>query len=226
MTTQISPQIRIVALAGLLLAVAGGAAMLVLGRSHGKTSAPVAAPAPARPATSTPAPAAKTPQAPAKTHAVAPQAAKTAAPAHPAARSARRGNLVDARLPRPLQWALSKHRIVVVSLYNPRAKVDAISVAEAHAGAADAKVGFLLVNVLDNAVAGPMTALLPGGGLLPNPGVLIYRAPGTVVFRFDGFTDRNTILQAARSAADGRVDPSVSDPGLAASSATTAPAGS
>ena len=36
----------------------------------------------------------------------------------------------------------------------PAPDVDAISVAEAHAGATDANAGFLLVNVLDNKVAG------------------------------------------------------------------------
>ncbi len=219
MSTQISPQIRIVALAGLLLAVVGGGAVLLLGRSQHATTVP---PAPARVTTSTPTPAASAPAAqpakPATRHAATPAATArhTATPS-----TARRGNLVDARLPAPLQWALSQHRIVVVSLYNPRANVDAISVAEAHAGASAAKVGYLLVNVLNNKVAGPMTALLPGGGLLPNPGVLIFRAPGRLVYRFDGFVDRNAVAQAAASAADGRFGLSVADPSVAASATPT-----
>ena len=108
-----------------------------------------------------------------------------------------RGNAVYATLPQPLQWQLAHHKVVVVSLYNPSSDVDAISVAEAHAGALDAGAGFLLVNVLDNKVAGILTALLPDGGLLPDPGVLVYRAPGDIAVRLDGFADRDAVAQAA-----------------------------
>ncbi|HVS85953.1 MAG TPA: hypothetical protein VHD91_10005 [Gaiellaceae bacterium] len=219
MSTRISPQIRIVALVGLLLAVAGGGTLALSQRQlHGSA-------APERVTTSTPA------AAPAKPS-VAPHAhhtAKPAAPTRPAtrpaapARPARHGNLVDSRLPAALQWQLSQHRIVVVSFYEPRSDLDAISVAEAHAGAVDAKVGFLLVNVLDDAVAGPLTALLPGGGLLPDPGVLVYKAPGYVVYRFDGFADRQTIEQAAASAKAGQSATTVLDPGVAASGTGSTP---
>lgn len=110
------------------------------------------------------------------------------------------GNPVYADLPAPLQWELSHHKVVVVSFYDPNANVDAISVAEAHAGAIAAKAGFLLVSVLDNKVAGILTALLPEGGLLPEPGVIIYHAPGTIVLRLDGFADRDSVAQAAANA--------------------------
>jgi hypothetical protein len=111
-----------------------------------------------------------------------------------------RGNPVYADLPAALQWELSRHKVVVVSFYDPNANVDAISVAEAHAGAITTKAGFLLVSVLDNKVAGILTALLPEGGLLPEPGVIIYRAPGTIVQRMDGFVDRDSVAQAATNA--------------------------
>ena len=111
-----------------------------------------------------------------------------------------RGNPVYADLPAALQWELSRHKVVVVSFYDPNANVDAISVAEAHAGAITTKAGFLLVSVLDNKVAGILTALLPDGGLLPEPGVIIYRAPGTIVQRMDGFADRDSVAQAAANA--------------------------
>jgi hypothetical protein len=117
------------------------------------------------------------------------------------------GNPVYAQLPQALQWQLAHHKIVVVSLYNPGSDVDAISVAEAHAGAIDANAGFLLVSVLDNKVAGLLTALLPGGGLLPDPGVLVYRAPGDVALRLDGFADRGSVAQAATNALHGETGP-------------------
>jgi hypothetical protein len=110
------------------------------------------------------------------------------------------GNPVYAALPLPLQWELAHHKVVVVSFYNPNDSVDAISVAEAHAGAVSANAGFLLVSVLNDKVAGILTALLPNGGLLPQPGVLIYRAPGNIAMRLDGFADRDSISQAATDA--------------------------
>jgi hypothetical protein len=203
MNTTISPQIRILAVVGLLAAVGLGASLLVFGHGSSKTAGRAAT---TRSSTQTTA-AHTTPRThvtPAKA-AHAAQAAKHATKTHAAARThARkakpagfRGNRVYATLPQPLQWALAHHKVVVVSLYNPSSDVDAISVAEAHAGAIDAGAGFLLVSVLDNKVAGILTALLPGGGLLPDPGVLVYRAPGDIAVRLDGFADRASVAQAA-----------------------------
>ena len=219
MNLTISPPIRIAAIAGLLLAVAVGGYSMVLGRSHSSSATQTQATtathtSAAKAATHTTTAAAKP-----KTHGAA---AKPAAPAKTAAKSAakhttakhaarhkavHRGNLVDAMLPQALQWQLSQHKIVVVSVYDPDASVDAISVAEAHAGAVAAGAGFLLVNVLDNSLAGLLTGVLPGGGLLPDPGVLIYRAPGTLALRIDGFADRDAIAQAAANALAGQSGP-------------------
>jgi hypothetical protein len=128
-------------------------------------------------------------------------AAKAAAPAKPAtlkAQGAPASVLVAPNgLPMSLVRALRLHPIVVVSLFDPQSTTDAISFAEARAGAADAGVGFLGVSLLDNDVAGPLTALLPDGQLLPEPGLLIYRRPGTLVQRIDGFVDREAVAQAA-----------------------------
>jgi hypothetical protein len=225
MNTTISPQIRILAVVGLLAAVGLGASLLVFGHGSSKT-APQAATTHAKPASSTP----TTPHAhstprthptPTKTAQAAKHATKThVAPRSPAKKAKPagfRGNRVYATLPQPLQWALAHHKVVVVSLYNPSSEVDAISVAEAHAGAIDAGAGFLLVSVLDNKVAGILTALLPGGGLLPDPGVLVYRAPGDIAIRIDGFADRASVAQAATNVISGQTGPAVS----AAAPATT-----
>jgi len=137
-----------------------------------------------------------------------------------------RGNPVYSNLPGALQWALAHHRVVVVSIYNSRSDVDSISVAEAHQGAIDAKVGFVLVDVLDNKVAGLLTALLPGGGLLPDPGVLVYRAPGDISLRLDGFNDRSAVAQAALNVLNGESGPVTDSTAAAATPApvTTPPA--
>jgi hypothetical protein len=218
MNTTISPQIRILAVVGLLAAVGLGASLLVFG--HGTSK-------PAKPAATTQTTAAHTTPRTHSTPAKAAQAAKHATKTHAAARTHAkkakpvgfRGNRVYATLPQPLQWALAHHKVVVVSLYNPSSDVDAISVAEAHAGAIDAGAGFLLVSVLDNKVAGILTALLPGGGLLPDPGVLVYRAPGDIAVRLDGFADRASVAQAATNVISGLTGPVAN---AAAAPATTA----
>jgi hypothetical protein len=228
----LSPPIRIAALAGLVLVIVAGGASMMLG--HSKSSAPTTSAhrTPVRTAT-TPA-ATKTPKTAktagaSHTHAAATTAGATSAhraealaaaaaavkaqarakaKAAAARRAAaRRGNLVDADLPEPLAWQLSQHKIVVVSTYDPQSAVDEISVAEAHAGAAEAGAGFLLVDVLNNAVAGLLTGILPNGGLLPDPGVLIYRAPGTLALRIDGFADRDAIAQAVADVQAGQNGP-------------------
>lgn len=223
MNITVSPQIKILALVGLLAAVALAASMFVLGGSskNATTSTPtVHTPAKTRAPVTPPTTRHRTVvHAPAKhvtkTHAVVPAKAH-----HTHAKpSTFHGNPVYAQLPKALQWQLAHHKVVVVSFYNPSSNVDAITVAEAHAGATDAGAGFLLVSVLDNKVAGILTGLLPGGGLLPDPGVLIYRAPGNVAFRFDGFNDRASIAQAATNALSGETGPvtsTTSDPAAAA----------
>jgi hypothetical protein len=222
----VSPQIKILALVGMLAAVGLAASMFVLGGSSNKTST-VAAHTPvrhvAKPRTVVPV------HVPAKhatkTHAKTPTVAHPKAHKKAAAKPARfHGNAVYAQLPKPLQWQLAHHKVVVVSFYNPSSSVDAISVAEAHAGATDAGAGFLLVSVLDNKVAGILTALLPGGGLLPDPGVIIYRAPGDIALRLDGFSDRASVAQAATNAIAGENGPASATSTVPAAASPVVPA--
>jgi hypothetical protein len=213
--TTLSPQIRILALVGLLAALGLGASMLVLGRGGSKTETLSASTAAATTAAAT------THVTPARPH-VAPAKPHHATKPKPAA-TGFHGNPVYSNLPRALQWQLAHHRVVVVSIYNSRSDVDAISVAEAHQGAIDAKVGFLLVDVLDNRVAGLLTALLPGGGLLPDPGVLVYKAPGTIALRLDGFNDRSAVAQAALNALNGETGPATDSTAAATTPAAVTP---
>ena len=203
MNLTIGPQIRIVALVGLLAALGLAGSMFLLGGSGSKTGTQ---PSPARTTTTSAKPAHQT----TPKHAAAPRT-----PAKKAKPAGYRGNPVYATLPHALQWELAHHKVVVVSIYNPRSDVDAISVAEAHAGAVTAGAGFLLVSVLDNKVAGILTGLLPNGGLLPDPGVIVYKAPGDIAIRLDGFADRDAVAQAATNVIAGELGP--------AAPATTAP---
>jgi hypothetical protein len=101
-------------------------------------------------------------------------------------------------LPPEVAAALRRHELVVVSLYDPQARVDRISLAEASAGAEVAHAGFVPLNVLRQRQAGPLMRQL---GVLPDPSVLVYRRPGKLVARFDGFADRDTVAQAVVNAA-------------------------
>lgn len=105
---------------------------------------------------------------------------------------------VNQLLPTPVRTALEHYPIVVVGFYNPHAPTTNRTVTEARAGAADTHVGFVAVNLLDNAVAGPLTALLPAGQLLPNPGIAIYERSGTILRRYDGYLPEAGVAQAVR----------------------------
>jgi len=233
----ISPQIRIVALVGVVLVLVAAGGSMMLGRSgstpdtsatnvivhrhttpmHTKTSVTVKKHGSSKTVVKT----SSTKQAHhtvAKTKTTVVHTTKHTAVVH-------RGNLVYSDLPAPLQWQLARHHIVVVSIYSADSNVDSISVAEAHAGATQSGAGFLLVNVLDNSLAGPLTALLPGGGLLPDPGILIYRSPGNIAFRIDGFADRDAVAQAVANAFAGMNSPvtTATTPAASAAGATTTP---
>lgn len=199
MTLSLSPPIRYAALAALLgvLVLGGGMAML----GHGKTS--VAAPHVIKHHPFGPGVNKKVTATPKKHSAKAAKAKATptvpVAPKAPAQSSFVVAALA-AGLPKAIATALGRHQTVVVSLYNPYSEVDGIAFAEARAGARNAGVGFVPLNVLSEAQVGKLTQML---GLLPDPGMLVYIRPGTLVARIGGFADKETVAQAAQNAARG-----------------------
>jgi hypothetical protein len=199
-TFTLSPPVRIAALVGLFAAVVIGGSLMVLGRgseeepSIASLEAQAQQLSQAKPAAKPKAsskPAVTTPTKPAPT-----QRPVQEAPVTPAAVKA----ALAAGLPRPLANALGRNRAVVVSLYNPYSRVDAIAFAEARAGAQLAGAGFLPLNVLSKAQVGKLTEQL---GLLPNPGLLVYVRPANLAARINGFADKETVAQAAHNAARG-----------------------
>jgi hypothetical protein len=100
-------------------------------------------------------------------------------------------------VPGSIAAALTKKRVVVVALYAPRVELDQMAMSEARAGALAAGAGFVALDVLDESQSRPLTEAL---GVLEDPSVLVYRRPAEVVVRFTGFTDQQTIFQAARNA--------------------------
>jgi hypothetical protein len=198
-TFTLSPPIRYAALLGLLAALLVGGGMTVLG--HGESS--VATPHVIKHHPFGPGVKKKGTVAPKKHSATAtkPKAAQAVTPAPKAAlRPSAVAAALAAGLPNAIATALGRHQTVVVSLYNPYSDVDGIAFAEARAGAKIAGVGFVPLNVLSEAQVGKLTQML---GLLPDPGLLVYIRPGTLVARISGFADKETVAQAAQNAARG-----------------------
>ena len=105
---------------------------------------------------------------------------------------------VNPLLPAPVRDALEHYPMVVVGFFNPAAPVTEGTISSARAGAADAHVGFVPVDLLNDATAGPLTALLPAGQLLPNPGIAIYDRTGKILYRADSYLSEAEVAQAVR----------------------------
>lgn len=108
-------------------------------------------------------------------------------------------------MPGTLAVALRKNPVVVVALYSPQSSVDGVAREEAQQGAGMSGAGFVALNIADNKVAAPLTALLTGAAtaadrVLDDPAVLVFKQPKTLFVRFNGYTDRDTIAQAAVNA--------------------------
>jgi len=191
----VSPPVRIVALLGLVAAVALGGGFMLLGRGAGSTEpAPVVIKhhpfGPGAKKVAATKPAAKTAVAPTpapKVHRIVKPAAEVAA--------------LAAGLPARVAHALGRAPVVVVELTDPQSEVDAIAYAEAGAGAALAGVPFVPLNVLSQRDVGKLTEQF--GSTLPEPGLLIYTRPAHLAVRIDGFVDKETVAQAALNAASG-----------------------
>jgi hypothetical protein len=187
MSLTVSPQIRVAALVGALAAAGLAVFMFTMGRSPsssvGAGAVPVIKPLYGG-------------KKKVAAHAAAKPVTKAPAPAKP--KPAPKPPVVTVKgLPAVLVRSLERHPVVVVALYDPQARVDGISLAEANAGAVAAGAGFVPLDVLDAAQAGPLMNQL---GVLPDPSVLVYRRPGDLVARFGGFADRDTVAQAATNA--------------------------
>jgi hypothetical protein len=175
-TMTISPPIRVFAALGAVVAVALGAWLFLLGRSaEGETAAPPPAHVTQRtPATPTARPGRK-PETNSKP---------------------RRVRIVRSGFPSAVDRSFRSHRVVVIALYMPGSRVDAVVRREARAGAIASRVGFVDVSASNNLVAGQ---LLAKTGVLPDPAVVVVRRPGTVVATL-GVADRETVEQAVAQA--------------------------
>jgi hypothetical protein len=178
--TNVSPQIRVFALVGVLAALALAGGMFFLSRSATAADEPLPVPVAAKPkpaATAEPKPVAKP---------------------KPKAKPARRpGVIAPNGLPRVIATQLAKHRVVVAALYAGGATVDTLARDEARAGADDANVGFAAVDVSNRRVA---LALAERASALEAPAVLVFTKDTEVVARLDGFADRVLVAELAAAA--------------------------
>ena len=181
---KISLPVRIFAVVIVLVGLAGMLAMRTMGPSVDE-SAPI--PLPARKAAT---PAKITPQ-PATPAATAPKVtpAKPTPPVNPV--------VPPTGFPAAVDKALQQHRVVVVSLVVPGARVDELAAAEAKAGAKLGGAGFLALNVLNERVARALLAKLDS---VQDPSVVVVKRSGDVAVELAGFVDRETVAQAAANA--------------------------
>jgi hypothetical protein len=205
----VSPQIRILALVGLVLTAGFAGAMKMMGSSASSSTTAVV------PSRNSALVEAKDTAARASQRTTHPTTATTAherAATKPKAKAVQPAEVEPGRtaenpspalaagLPLSLAAELAGHSTVVAVVYNPQSRVDAIAFAEARAGAALAGVGFVGLNVLSRAEVGRLTERL---GVLPDPAVLVFSRPATLSARIDGFADKETVAQAAENAARG-----------------------
>ena len=205
MSTQISAPIRIVALVGMLAALAMGAWTFTAGRSGGGAStAEQAGPVAQHPIEAAQAVAGKLSAhnkatAAGKPDVVSPAKKAAVTPAH---KTKPRTSTLPDGTPRTIASVLRSHRVAVVLLYDPQSKVDSFSLVEAQHGAGQANAGFLRVNILKQRQAAPFAKAY---GVLQAPTVLFFARPGKLVQKLVGFADQETVTQAALNAAHGLV---------------------
>jgi hypothetical protein len=184
----ISPQIRLVALVGLIAAVALAGGLFLVSRDSAKSS-------PQAPLAAASAPIPKAARLPGSTSATAPPA-----PGKPARAKATRKSAAVARdtgLPIAVTRALRRHAVVVVALYARGSAVDQLARAESKAGARDARAGFVALNVEDRRQIEP---LVRQTAVVQAPALLVFRRPDKLRFRLDGYADRVSVAQAVADA--------------------------
>ena len=134
-------------------------------------------------------------KAPAKVKAL--PTAKAKAKAKPKATPARPKVKLNAGLPPALARALTARPVAVVAFVTPDARLDEMAASEAAAGARAGGAAFVSVDVSKERAARPFALKL---GVLQAPTVLVFKRPGNLFVRLDGFADLDVVAQAAENA--------------------------
>jgi hypothetical protein len=211
MNLSVSPQMRIVALAGGCVVLLLGLVVFMMGHKHASsTSAPVV------PAVSPPAATVKphhvTPHVKPHTRArVTPAQTRTApSKSHPVTKPVAKAKpvvktpaVVKAALaqgwPSPIAKAFAGSKVVVAVVYSSDAALDRDALAEATAGAAQAGVPVVPLDVSADADAATRR-VLEKLGMVDSPATLVLQRPGTLFVELDGYSDQESVGQAVANA--------------------------
>ena len=172
MSFELSTPIKVVALAGLLVALVAGAfaSITVLrGRQHTPTGVR------AQPQTGS-------------------ASASATLKFNQVPKKVLRPVVIDANLPAPLRHSLRSSREVVAVVVSPGVPGDQDAVQQARAGASAAHVGFTVLDVTRAPVASALAIWAPNA---VDPAVLVVKRPGNVAVELDGYADRQMVAQAA-----------------------------
>ncbi len=193
MNKPLSARSRLLAILSVLVLAVAAAGLLMVRRLQARASAsnnhPIAVPKPHPRHARLPVAIPGTPRSGTKA-ALTPPKRSGAAPAAAAAQQAPDG------LPPAVERELAANHVVVISLYDPKAKIDGTALREAQAGAGLSGAAFVPIDVTTSAIDG----LNKRFGVLQDPAVLVLRPPGDLIVRIDGFADRDTVAQAAANA--------------------------
>ncbi|HEV2592931.1 MAG TPA: hypothetical protein VGU02_13675 [Gaiellaceae bacterium] len=165
----LSTPVKVIALAGLALFLGAGGVLMVVTR-HSTPAAP------------TPPAVVKVVQVSAPTH--------HAAPARPKLR-------LDPSVPHAVIAKLQRSREVVAFVYTGVSGADRAQLADVRAGAREAHVPFVALDVTKERMADEVFAWTSSSA---DPNVLVVKRPGTIAFERAGLVDRQTVAQAAASA--------------------------
>lgn len=190
MELTLSPQMRVVALVGLLAALALAGGMFFLTRSQADAGAgDLSGSELAQALTPVQKPAATTPA----TRAATPKPRRATA----AARSKPKPLVAENGVPTAILEALRRSPAAVVSLTAGGADIDRLTLAEAAAAAKSAGVPYVRIDVLQPELG---RAIARTFGVVEAPATLVYQRPTSLFLKLDGYADSATIAQAAENA--------------------------
>jgi hypothetical protein len=132
-----------------------------------------------------------------KTSTQTPAKNPAARPSKPQPRPVRPKVKLNPGLPAALARALTARPVAVVAFVTPDAGVDEMAANEAAAGARAAGASFVAVDVSKERQTRPFAVKL---GVLEAPAVLVFKRPGNLFVRLDGFVDLDVVAQAAENA--------------------------
>ena len=187
MNLSVSP-VRLIVLVGAILVLAVGAAAMTMMRKPAESAAPTLVRPHGKPVGANRA---------FQGGKLAPHAVKAAPRPVPVAVT----EALKAGLPAVVAKGFASNDVVVVELYARDAPLDTMALKEAVAGASLAGAKLVAIDVTAKPSDAALRKLSQKGSGLEAPAVLVYRRPGELFVKLNGFVDHQTGAQAADNAA-------------------------